>query len=340
MTLFVGPVAEAGGPAIKNSVTLSHLFPEGGIDVVNTYSRKALNRFTGIIRARVSHDPQMIIAVSRKGRKVLWPIAASKSKTNFDFRYSLICIGGTVADEAEVDYRYIDYMNRASVVAVETEGVADKLRVLGVRDPFVMTNFVNNLSSRAVCRKRDFNEPLRYVFLSSVRNKKGVGTMIEAFREALARGVNATLDIYGPIKSDFDRSLFGGVCEDGPIAYCGEIPNAEVIGVLGSYDCFVFPSEHESEGFPAVLAEAMAASLPIMASDICYNSEIVCEGRNGWLYPSGDVSALAALFLRADSDRAALSSMSSINRRDCIRYDASAVVGGYRDALLEQGWLL
>lgn len=340
MTLFVGPVAPTGGPAIKNSITLRHLFPEGGVEVVNTYSKSALNRAGSVLRARISCDPQMIVAVSRKGRRLLWPLAASRAKADSRFRYSLICIGGTVAEEAEADSRYVAYMNAATVVAVETEGVAEKLRSLGVRDPHVMTNFVDGLVARRAPRARGFDGTLRYAFLSSVRDKKGVGTMLSAFREALASGIDAELDIYGPIKPDFDRSLLGGIRSDEPISYLGVVANSEVIDVLREHDCFVFPSEYEAEGFPAVLAEAMAASLPILSSDVCYNPEIVHDGRNGWLYPAGDPSALAGLFLRADSDRTSLVRMSEANADDCLRYDAAAVVGGYREALLAGGWSL
>lgn len=340
MTLFVGPVAAAGGPAIKNSITLRHLDPGGRFEVVNTYSRSAANRAASILRARLSRDSQMVVAVSRKGRRLLWPLVASKAKGRPGFRYALVCVGGTIAEEAKADPRYVGYMNAASVVAVETEGVAEKLRGLGVRDPYVMTNFVDDLAARRMPRTRGFDGTLRYAFLSSVRNKKGVGTMLTAFREALFKGIDARLDIYGPVKPDFDRSLIDGIRSDEPIAYCGAVPNADVIDVLRNHDCFVFPSEYETEGFPAVLTEAMAASLPILASDVCYNPEIVREERNGWLYPAGNPSALASLFTRADADREALARMSATNAEDCLRYDAAVVIGGFRDVLLARGWVL
>src|SRR5262249_40414766 len=54
---------------------------------------------------------------------------------------------------------------------------------------------------------------------------------------------------------------------------------------------FVLPSE--SEGFPNAVLEAMAAGLPIVASDLPALREIVTDKEDGLLVPSGDPDALA-----------------------------------------------
>jgi glycosyltransferase involved in cell wall biosynthesis len=53
---------------------------------------------------------------------------------------------------------------------------------------------------------------------------------------------------------------------------------------------FVFPSRHE--GMPNALLEAMSSGLPAIATDIAGNQELVVDGKNGFLVPSGDVDAL------------------------------------------------
>ena len=47
------------------------------------------------------------------------------------------------------------------------------------------------------------------------------------------------------------------------------------------------------EGLPMVLLEAAASSLPIVATDVGGNCEIVLEGKNGFLVPPGNPQALA-----------------------------------------------
>ena len=60
--------------------------------------------------------------------------------------------------------------------------------------------------------------------------------------------------------------------------------------VLAGLDVFVLSSV--SEGMPMVLAEAMAASLPIVATAVGGVAEMVEEGVTGWLVPAGDEAAM------------------------------------------------
>jgi glycosyltransferase involved in cell wall biosynthesis len=57
-------------------------------------------------------------------------------------------------------------------------------------------------------------------------------------------------------------------------------------------DIFILPTL--TEALPTVLAEAMAARLPIIASDVGGIPEMVIQGLNGSLVKPGDVNQLAA----------------------------------------------
>jgi UDP-D-galactose:(glucosyl)LPS alpha-1,6-D-galactosyltransferase len=50
------------------------------------------------------------------------------------------------------------------------------------------------------------------------------------------------------------------------------------------------------EGFPMILLEALTRGVPCITSDCNYGpKEIIQHGRNGWLYPPGDIDQLAGL---------------------------------------------
>jgi len=60
---------------------------------------------------------------------------------------------------------------------------------------------------------------------------------------------------------------------------------------LSQMDIFLFASNWE--GLPMAVVEAMAAGLPIVATDIAALKELVQDGKNGFLCPIGDVEAMA-----------------------------------------------
>ena len=71
----------------------------------------------------------------------------------------------------------------------------------------------------------------------------------------------------------------------------GVRPRDEVMNILIDSDIFVLPSI--SEGVPVAIMEAMALELPVVASRIMGNLEIVEDGRTGFLVPERDPDALA-----------------------------------------------
>ena len=66
----------------------------------------------------------------------------------------------------------------------------------------------------------------------------------------------------------------------------------DVPKLLSAADGYVMSSS--SEGLPLVLLEAASASLPIVATDVGGNREVVVDGVNGWLCAPRQAAALAA----------------------------------------------
>ena len=82
----------------------------------------------------------------------------------------------------------------------------------------------------------------------------------------------------------------------------------DVPEVMSAADGYVMSSEFE--GMPIVLLEAAAAGLPVVATSVGGNAEVVCNGESGFLVPARDHEALATAMLRilemADADRRAM----------------------------------
>jgi glycosyltransferase involved in cell wall biosynthesis len=65
----------------------------------------------------------------------------------------------------------------------------------------------------------------------------------------------------------------------------------DVPAILRGLDCFVLPSL--AEGISNTILEAMATGLPVIATDVGGNGELVSAGQTGKLVPAGDVEAMA-----------------------------------------------
>ena len=71
--------------------------------------------------------------------------------------------------------------------------------------------------------------------------------------------------------------------------------------LLRIMDIFVLPSL--GEGISNTILEAMASGLPVIASDVGGNPELVQEGRTGMLFPTGNTDALAHALLALAADK-------------------------------------
>lgn len=134
----------------------------------------------------------------------------------------------------------------------------------------------------------------RVIFTGRIHPQKNLGVLIQAW-PAVARRTGASLLLVGqgPERDRLaetartlgvaDRVLFLGGVED----------PAEL---LRASDAFVLPSV--AEGMSNSLLEAMATSLPCLASAIGGNTDLIQDGHDGLLVPPGDPSAWSSALLR------------------------------------------
>jgi glycosyltransferase involved in cell wall biosynthesis len=182
--------------------------------------------------------------------------------------------------------------------------------------------------------RREFGAPADAKFLTTVavlRELKGIQFMIRALPKILQKFPNTYYVIVGDgdYKDDLMREVEqAGVKER--VIFAGQRSN--VADFLNASEIFILPTL--TEALPTVLAEAMAARLPIIASAVGGIPEMITDGENGILLPPADTEALADACLRLLFDEEAAKSMgdagwSVANQRFNIRVQAEQLRGLY-----------
>jgi glycosyltransferase involved in cell wall biosynthesis len=111
----------------------------------------------------------------------------------------------------------------------------------------------------------------------------------------------------------------------------------DVPRLLSAFDVYALPSF--SEGQSLALMEAMAAGLPIVASRVGGNPEIIDDGEHGLLVEAGDAAALAACLTRLAQDtrlrcRLAANARSRVRAEFSLEAMATRYRGLYHEALV------
>lgn len=104
---------------------------------------------------------------------------------------------------------------------------------------------------------------------------------------------------------------------------------ADVPDVMRGLDCFVLPSL--AEGISNTILEAMASGLPVLATDVGGNADLVAAGETGQIVPAADVQALSEALqaLAADPARTAAMGVAGRGRAERL-FSLPAMVAAYQ----------
>jgi glycosyltransferase involved in cell wall biosynthesis len=156
---------------------------------------------------------------------------------------------------------------------------------------------------RKTAHQRDPGKGIRFVNVSRLFPVKGHRYMIEGFKKIVEIYPTATLSIVGdgPLFNELIQLIRDNDLEN-HVFLLGS--RNDVPALLAEYDCFVFPSL--VEGFSGALVEAIFAGLPVLASDIPQNKEVITHLDTGYLFyrESTEEAEKAMLWFMANRDAA------------------------------------
>jgi len=156
------------------------------------------------------------------------------------------------------------------------------------------------------------------VSVGNYHPRKGQDVLVRSFPEVLAKNENARLVIIGN-KTEILHDLVKELGIEGKAIIVGGIPfpigveaekNDVLAAIYANSSVYVSAGIDEgSEGLSLALLEAMAASLPVIGTNISGNRDIIEDGVNGYLVKPADTLELSDKIIRILSDTEASKKM-------------------------------
>ncbi len=172
---------------------------------------------------------------------------------------------------------------------------------------------------------------------SRLVEQKGLPLLIDAVRLLLDKGIDARLLMAG--EGELESELLSRAEQKGVLDRVRLVGRVDDMpSFLQGLDVFVFASL--SEGRSNALAEALATGLPVVATDIPGNAELVRNEKNGLLVPPDDAQAFADAVKRVVEDCSLRENLGSEARRFALReLDQEKILARLEDhlrALIEE----
>jgi glycosyltransferase involved in cell wall biosynthesis len=107
----------------------------------------------------------------------------------------------------------------------------------------------------------------------------------------------------------------------------------DVLNILQKSNVFILSSNYE--GLPLSVLEAMSTGLPIIATNVGGLSDLITNGKEGYLVPSNDVLAMKKAVLLLGNDKIMQTRMGENARRKAEKFDVSVMAEKYYETYLK-----
>ncbi len=213
-------------------------------------------------------------------------------------------------------------------------------RDLLARQEYIVPNCANDeraqylagkVSETGDCSRQSFFQML---YLSTVCRTKGIEVLLEACALLKQRGVDFRLEVVGSFQPSGYRDTVESVIAEhqlqNHVTFAGQKTGWEKSRSYRNADVFCFPTYYESETFGLVAAEAMSASLPVVATLWRGLPSVVEDGKTGFLVPVRDAQALAEKLQFLADDPVARAAMGQAGR---AKYEAEFTADRFRETM-------
>ncbi|MBX7213328.1 MAG: glycosyltransferase family 4 protein [Thermoflexales bacterium] len=196
----------------------------------------------------------------------------------------------------------IGYLRRiilgCAAIIVNTRAERELVRTIGYTGPILIAGVGIDLQAYPARERRAARQALglresTFVVLALGRKAdyKGLDVTLAAMRRLAQRHQDIALLAYGA-ETEASAALWAGPGNMSFVDRRGEISNEDKLNALAACDVMCMPSTGESFGITYV--EAWAYARPVIGARIRAVSELIDDGKDGYLIPPGDDVALEA----------------------------------------------
>jgi glycosyltransferase involved in cell wall biosynthesis len=280
------------------------LIRDGHFDAVLVTGYSYASAWIAIAAAKWTSTPIIFITDSHGLRS--W---ATQSKWKIRFKRELVrrifSLGNVVL---ALSSGGVEYLNSLDISGTEV-----------VLTPFAVDNTwwakqASNADREAI--RKEWEIPAQAVvalFCAKLQPWKGPLDLLEAFSQSNVEQSYLVFAGDGPLRGKLEkRAAELGVAER--VRFLGFKNQSQLPSVYRSADILVLPSHFEPFGL--VVNEAMVCGLPVLVSDrVGARFDLVRAGETGYVFPAGDVSALAGILMKVLPDGGLLARMGANAQR-------------------------
>lgn len=182
---------------------------------------------------------------------------------------------------------------------------------------------------------------VKFMFAGRPDREKGIGALIEAWRESGLAASAAALVLVGPGSSP-PWIPAGGAADLASVTFLPPVSAVRLRAMYADADVLVVPSIRTPtfrEPWGLVVNEAMNRGLAVIATEEvgAVAGGLVRDGHNGLVVPAGDTRALARAMVRLASDPQLRARLGAAGAQDVRAYTHEAWANGFSQALASVG---
>jgi len=173
-------------------------------------------------------------------------------------------------------------------------------------------SYLSSISeNKRISISKRFNIPANsfvLLYVGRLEPHKGIVNLLNIFSKLAVKHPNITLLVVGD--GSLRKLVEDTSAIEENIKYTGRLSGDRLLDTFAIADSFVLPSFFEPWGL--VINEAMAAGLPVLVSDrVGSNSDLVDEGKTGFIYDATDACQLAIQMEKLVTDMSSTKKMGS-----------------------------